>query len=127
MSLITPLNRVLGLGTAAGATQHWWAQRLTAVALVPLGLWFAASLAALNDYSYAAMAAWIGKPITGALLVATTLCIVYHSWLGVQVVVEDYVHAAGLKVSFLVLSTFAHALGAIAGVFAILKIALGTP
>ncbi len=127
MSLITPLNRVLGLGTAAGATQHWWAQRLTAVALVPLGLWFAVSLATLDEYSHAAMTAWIGSPITGALLVATTLSIVYHSWLGVQVVVEDYVHSTGLKVSVLVLSTFAHTLGAIAGVFAILKVALGTP
>ena len=127
MSLITPLNRVLGLGTAAGATQHWWAQRLTAAALVPLGLWFAVSLATLDDYSHAAMTAWIGSPIAGALLVATTLSIVYHSWLGVQVVVEDYVHSTGPKVSVLVLSTFAHTLGAIAGVFAILKVALGTP
>lgn len=127
MSLITPLNRVLGLGTAAGATQHWWAQRLTAVALVPLGLWFAVSLAAMNDYSHAAMATWISNPITGALLVATTLSLIYHSWLGVQVVVEDYIHTGGLKVSVLVLSTFAHILGAIAGVFAILQVALGTP
>ena len=126
MSLITPLNRVLGLGTAAGGTEHWWAQRLTAVALVPLGLWFALSLAGFDDYSYVAMAAWIRNPITGALLVVTTLCVVYHSWLGVQVVVEDYIHATGLKVLVLVLSTFAHALGAIAGVFAILKIAVGT-
>ena len=94
---------------------------------MPLGLWFAVSLATLDDYSHAAMTAWIGNPITGALLVATTLSIVYHSWLGVQVVVEDYVHSTGLKVSVLVLSTFAHTLGSIAGVFAILKVALGTP
>ena len=127
MSLITPLNRVLGLGTGAGATKHWWAQRLTAVALVPLGLWFAASLAELNDYSYAAVSAWMQGPITGSLLVATTLVIVYHSWLGVQVVVEDYIHGTAFKVSVLVLSTFAHALGAIAGVFAILKVAFGAP
>lgn len=127
MSLITPLNRVLGLGTGGGATRHWWAQRLTAVALVPLGLWFAASLAELNDYSYAAVSAWMQGPIAGSLLVATTLVIVYHSWLGVQVVVEDYIHGTAFKVSVLVLSTFAHALGAIAGVFAILKVAFGAP
>ena len=98
---------------------------MTAIALVPLGLWFALSLANFDDSSYAAMIGWIQAPITGILLVLTTLCIVYHSYLGVQIVVEDYIHSGGTKVFVLVLSIFAHVFGAIAGVFAILKVAFG--
>jgi succinate dehydrogenase membrane anchor subunit len=124
MRLITPLNRVLGLGSAKKGADHWWVQRLTAVALIPLGLWLAISLAALPDFSYASVSIWLATPLATVLLLITVLVLAYHSHLGVQVVVEDYVSGAG-KVVTLVLSMFAHALVVVAGVYAILRIGLG--
>lgn len=125
MNLVTPLNRVLGLGTSRGASEHWWVQRLTAVALVPLGLWLAVALARLDDFSYASMLAWIGQPVTSILLILTVLSLSYHSHLGLTVVIEDYLHAKALKLGALILSTFGHAALAIAAVFAVLRIAFG--
>lgn len=124
MSLMTPLNRVLGLGAARGAVEHWWTQRLTAVALVPLGLWFGLSLAGFESLSYAAVAAWVAQPMTGVLLVLTAIAMVHHSYLGVQVVIEDYV-VGPAKIAALVLSAFVHAFAAVAAVYSILKVAFG--
>ena len=125
MNLVTPLNRVLGLGSAKGGVEHWWTQRVSAAALVLLGLWFAFAVAGLDDFSYATVVAWIEQPVTSVLLILTALTVSYHSHLGVQVVIEDYVHGNAAKVVLLTLSTFAHAAFAIAGLFAILKIAFG--
>ncbi len=122
MNLVTPLNRALGLGSAKGGVEHWWAQRISAAALALLGLWFAFAIAGLDDYSYATVVAWIGQPMTSVLLILTALTASYHSYLGVQVVIEDYVHG-GAKVVALTVSTFAHVAIAITSLFAILKIA----
>lgn len=121
---MTPLNRVLGLGAAAGGVEHWWTQRLTAVALVPLGLWFAFSLAGLDSLGYADVAAWLSQPLSGVLLILTVLTAIHHSYLGVQVVVEDYVRGAA-KIIALVLSAFAHVFAVVAAVYSILKVAFG--
>lgn len=121
---MTPLNRVLGLGAAGGGVEHWWTQRLTAVALVPLGLWFAFSLAGLDSLGYADVAAWLSQPLSGVLLILTVLTAIHHSYLGVQVVVEDYVRGAA-KIVTLVLSAFAHVFAVVAAVFSILKVAFG--
>src|SRR5690606_10353944 len=123
VSLVTPLNRVLGLGTAKGAAEHWWVQRVTAVALVPLALWFAIALATLPDFSYATVVDWMQRPVTSVLLVLFVLAAGYHSYLGVQVVIEDYVHAKGAKAALVVTSTLAHAALTVAAVFAVLKVA----
>ena len=125
MSLVTPLNRVLGLGSAKEGVEHWWGQRLSAVALVALGLWFVLSLIRLDDMSYATVANWLQAPVASILMILTLLTAIYHSKLGVQTVVEDYVHQPALKISTLVLSVFFHIGAAVAGVFAVLKIALG--
>ena len=124
MSLRSPLGRVLGLGSAKDGTEHWWTQRLTAVALVPLGLWFAIALAAMGDFSHAAVSAWIAQPLNTVLLLLLVLASVYHSHLGVQVVVEDYVEGP-LKVASLMLLSLVHALIAVAGAVAILRVAFG--
>jgi succinate dehydrogenase / fumarate reductase membrane anchor subunit len=121
----SPLNQVLGLGSAKEGTSHWWHQRLTAVALVPLGFWFVASMAALDLASYEAVVSWIRQPLQAVLLTLTASCIIYHSWLGVRVVVEDYIGAKGAKVVALSLSSFAHVFLAAACLFAIFKVALG--
>ena len=126
MSFRSPLNRVIGLGTAKEGVSHWWHQRLTAVAMLPLGLWFAISVLYVDMSSHAALVAWIRDPMTAVLLSLTTQCLIYHSFLGVRVVVEDYVGAKGVKVVTLLLSSFVHAfLGAVC-LFAVLKIALGS-
>jgi succinate dehydrogenase / fumarate reductase membrane anchor subunit len=116
---------VLGLGAAKSGVEHWWLQRLTAAALLALGLWFAISLLGLPLGSYSAVTGWLHQPITAVLMILTVLCAVYHSYLGVQVVVEDYVPAGGAKTVMLVLSAFAHAFAVTAGVFSILKVAFG--
>lgn len=121
---MTPLNRVRGLGAAQGGVEHWWTQRLTAVALVPLGLWLAFALLGLEDLSYAPVVEWVGQPITSVLLVLTAAAALHHSYLGVQVVVEDYVHGA-TKVAVLVLSAFVHVVLAVAAVVSILRVAFG--
>lgn len=123
MNLVTPLNRVLGLGSAKGGVEHWWVQRVSAAALALLGLWFALAVASLDDYGYATVVAWIQQPGTAVLLILTALTASYHSHLGVRVVIEDYVYDNGAKVILLTLSTFVHAAIAIAALFAILKIA----
>lgn len=125
MSLKTPLGRVLGLGTAKDGTSHWWGQRVSAVALLLLGLWFAFAVASLNGYSYTEAREFIGQPLNSILLLLLSVTMAYHSNLGLQVVIEDYVHAPGLKVGSLILSHFAHVFLAVAAVFAILKIGLG--
>ena len=125
MSLRAPLGRVLGLGTAKDGTDHWWAQRVTAVALVLLGLWFIAALIDLASFQHDAAITFIGAPMNAVLLSLFCLTAAYHSYLGVQVVVDDYVHTAGLKLVTLMMSRFAHVLVAVVSVYAILRIGLG--
>jgi succinate dehydrogenase / fumarate reductase membrane anchor subunit len=119
------LSKVLGLGSAKSGVEHWWVQRLTAVALLPLGLWFAIALTRLDGLSYAAVVAWLREPLTAILLLLTVVTVVYHSYLGIQAVVEDYVETKGAKVLVLMLSAFAHFFLLTAAVFAVLKVALG--
>ncbi len=125
MRLVTPLNRVLGLGSAKDGVAHWWAQRLSAVALALLGLWLVFAFLGLPDLRYATLAAWLQVPLTSILMILTLLTLGYHSQLGVQTVIEDYVHAAGLKLLALVLTTFVHIGVVVASVFAVLKVAFG--
>ena len=127
MSLVSPLNRVLGLGSAKEGAEHWWAQRLTAIALVPLGLWFAFTFGGLGDFSYDSVVAFIGQPLNSILLILTVLTLSYHSHLGVQVVAEDYLHGPSIKVIVIASVLFAHVTVAVAGIFAVLKVAFGTP
>ena len=127
MSLVSPLNRVLGLGSAKDGTEHWWGQRVSAVALVILGLWLVIGIAGLESFSYADVTSWMRSPVTSVMLLLTVLTLSYHSYLGVQIVVEDYVHTASLKIATLIASTFAHLLLAAAGAFAVLKVAFGMP
>ena len=126
MSLMTPLNRVLGLGTAKGAAEHWWVQRMTAVALLPLGLWLAYEVLTLPGFDYATVVAWVREPVTSILLILLVVAVGYHSALGVQVVIEDYVPGKGSRAATLMASTLAHVALTIAAVFAVLKIAFGS-
>ena len=126
MSLRTPLGRVLGLGSAKAGFHHWWAQRLTATALAPLGLWFVFSVIGLPSTDYWAVAAWVGEPLHAILLLLFLLTLLYHSSLGVQVVIEDYVHGAP-KVVSLVVVKFLHVALAVACAWAVVTLSVGAP
>ncbi|MGI9247538.1 MAG: succinate dehydrogenase, hydrophobic membrane anchor protein [Woeseiaceae bacterium] len=124
MSLRSPLGLVLGLGTAKDGTSHWWGQRVSAIALLFLGLWFAWRMATMPGFSYGEVVTEIARPINSVLLLLFSATLAYHSYLGIQVVIEDYVHAPGMKLFALISSRFAHALLAVAAGFAILTIGL---
>jgi succinate dehydrogenase / fumarate reductase, membrane anchor subunit len=124
-SMRTPLARVRGLGTAKDGVHHWWMQRLTAVALVPLVLWFVVSIAGLAGMSYVEAVAWISSPWVSVFLVLLIVATFYHAQLGVQVVIEDYVHNEPVKLAALVALKFAAIILAVAAIFAVLKIAFG--
>ena len=126
MSLRSPVGRVLGLGSAKDGTSHWWAQRVSAVALIPLTLWFLLSLLALPVLDYATVRAWLSVPLSGLLAVLLVAVLTYHSFLGTTVVIEDYVHAAGTKLLSLLLLRFLYVLVGGAGIFAILHVAFGS-
>jgi succinate dehydrogenase / fumarate reductase membrane anchor subunit len=125
MSLRAPLGRVLGRGSAKYGVQPWWLQRVTAVALVPLSIGFLMSLLALPALDYATLVGWMRQGGTALGLVLFVLVAARHSQLGVRVIIEDYVHANGLKTLALVIVDFSHVLAAAAAVLAILKVALG--
>ncbi|HEX4648667.1 MAG TPA: succinate dehydrogenase, hydrophobic membrane anchor protein [Steroidobacteraceae bacterium] len=125
MSLRSPLGKVLGAGSAKQGVHHWWVQRLTSVALVPLSVWFLVSLLALPSLEHATVVAWMAQSSTALLLVLLVLIGAWHSQLGVRAVVEDYVHGAGARTVTLVALGFAHVLIAAAGVMAVLRVALG--
>ena len=101
MSMRSPLGRVRGLGSAKDGTGHWWAQRLTALALVPLTIWFCTSVIALSGADYAAVVNWIQSPVVAGLLLLLIVSTFYHASLGLQVVVEDYVHHEMTKIAML--------------------------
>ena len=125
MSLRSPLSRVMGTGSAKYGTAHWWAQRVTAVALIPLTLWFVFSLLSLPDLDYDLVRTWLSVPISGFLATLLVAVLAYHSYLGTTVIVEDYVAGAGMKVLILMLLRFLYILAGGAAIFAILRVVLG--
>jgi succinate dehydrogenase / fumarate reductase, membrane anchor subunit len=123
--LRSPLGRAIGLGSAKEGVDHWWAQRVSAVALIVLGLWFVASLAALAGADRATVVAWLHGPLAAILTILTLAAVFYHNALGLQVVIEDWVQAEGVKIGAVVLVRLICLALAVAGIFAVLRIAFG--
>jgi succinate dehydrogenase / fumarate reductase membrane anchor subunit len=127
MNLQTPLARARGLGTAKKGVQHWWWQRLTAVVLVPLCLWFIGTIITMQASDYSTVVNWIQSPLVSGLLVFLIAALFYHTQLGLQVVIEDYVHSEWVKITTLIVAQFLMILLTLTAVIAVLKIALGAP
>jgi len=123
-SLRTPLGIVRGLGAAGHGFQHWWGQRLTSIALVPLSLWFAFSVASLHG-GYPAVKAWLSGPCSAALALLTVAVVFQHVIQGVAVIVEDYVQDEKAKLVTLLALRFLLTFMAVASLVSVLKIALG--
>jgi succinate dehydrogenase / fumarate reductase membrane anchor subunit len=120
----SPLGHALGLGSAKNGVEHWWLQRVTAIALVPLTVWFAASLIAHAGNDYATFIAWLRTPIATILMALLLIALFYHTALGLQVVIEDYVHSR-MKIPALLAMRFGCFGLAVAGILAILRSAFG--
>lgn len=123
--LQTPLKRARGLGSAKDGTHHFLVQRITAVALVPLALWVIWIALALVRADYAHARALVHQPCAAILLTAFVIATFWHAQLGLQVVIEDYVHSRWLEVTAQLAVKFFCAVGALASVLAIVRIALG--
>ena len=122
----SPLGRVYGLGSARGGTTGWWRNRVLALALVPLSLWWVAAVIYHAGIRYELFVAWVREPVTAVLLILTTVATFAHIALGAQEAIEDYVHHEGLKLGSLLALRLACVLLGVAGVFAVLRIALGS-
>lgn len=120
----TELGRVRGLGAAKDGVHHWWLQRVTAIANIVLMLWFIFSLVRLPSLDYASVTLWLRQPVAAVPMLLLIVAVFWHFRLGVQVMIEDYVHGQARMVAMLALNFYAFA-GAAAAVFAVLKIALG--
>lgn len=122
----TALSVVRGAGAAKDGTRHWWAQRLTAVALIPLGIGFVAVMIALVGSEYDAARAALAHPVAAALWILFTVALFHHAQLGLQVVVEDYVHSRGLKIAGIVVVKFAALTLGATCVVSILRVSVGS-
>jgi len=125
MSKQTPLAKVRGLGSAKQGTHHFWHQRVSAIALVPLTLWIMVSIITMTTLEHGAVVTWMSAPINAVLLLIFISALFYHALLGVQVVIEDYIHSEWQKIACLILSKFLVILAGTASALAILKVFLG--
>ena len=125
MSMQSDLSRVRHLGSAKDGTHHWWGQRLTAIALVPLGLWFVYAVVIMTGKDLTAFKAWLSLPYNTLLMVLFIGALFHHLQLGLQVVVEDYVHTEKTKVVTLILNKFGAYLLAATCILSVLKVAFG--
>lgn len=123
MSLRTPLSNAKGLGSAKEGAHHWWAQRLTSIALVPLTIWLVFTIATFGELSYAAVIDWMQSPIVAVALALLVVTMFYHVQLGVQVILEDYV-GGWRKVASLIALNFACIAFTFMGLFSIIKVSL---
>jgi succinate dehydrogenase membrane anchor subunit len=121
----SPLGRAIGLGSAKEGLDHWWAQRITAVALVPLSLWFISAIVGLVGADLETVQNWMSLPLPAILLILLLIATFYHLSLGLQVVIEDYVHADFAKLGLVAVLRLLCFGIAVAGIFAVVSIAVG--
>lgn len=121
----TPLGRIRGLGSAREGTGHFWRQRLTAISNIPLVLFFVGLLVAINGADYAQTRATLASPFVALPLILVLMSVLYHMRLGMQIIIEDYVHSELNKLALIVLNTFFTVAVGVVAVFSLLKLAFG--
>lgn len=121
----TPLKQVRGLGSPREGVSHWWAQRVSAIALAPLSLWFVWLAASLTGADYLTVRAAFAQPLNAVLTIAFLWSVFHHGQLGLQVVIEDYIHHRGLEITLMVLIRFLAFLVPLAASIAVLRLAIG--
>lgn len=125
MSLRTPLSKVKGLGAAKEGASHWWNLRLSAIALIPLALWFTYSIALIAVADFATVSAWIGSPYTTVMMILAIIVGFYHGYLGLEEIILDYIPKESIKIAALIGVGLLAGLLATLGVVSVLKISLG--
>ncbi len=125
MNMRTPMSRVRGLGSAKDGTSHFWRQRVTAIANLPLVIVFLVLVVSLIGASYSQATALLGAPLVAVLVLFGIVSVTYHMWLGMQVVIEDYIHGEGAKILLLIGNGFFCAFVGLSAAFALLKISFG--
>lgn len=118
------LGRARGLGSAKSGTEHWWIARITAVALVPLSLWFVASMLSMVGADQPAVAAWVARPLNAALLLALILLAFHHAQLGMREVYEDYVTQPAMRTAAILATKGAALLFGLIAALSVLKLFL---
>jgi succinate dehydrogenase / fumarate reductase membrane anchor subunit len=121
----SPLGRAIGLGSAKEGVEHWWAQRITAIALVPLTLWFVIAVIGLAGADRDVFVEWLRHPVPAVLLVLLLIATFHHGQLGLQVVIEDYCENETLRLALIIVMRLAAIVLAALGIFAVLKLSLG--
>lgn len=121
----SPRSQAVGLGSAKHGFSHWWWQRVTAVALVPLVLWFVYSVLSLISGSYDVATAWLSSPLNATLMLLFVYAMLFHAQTGLQVVIEDYIHIKWMNLTLLLLVKFTAVILAVLATISVLKVALG--
>lgn len=125
MSIRTPLGRARGLGSSQSGTGHWWAQRVSAIALIPLVVWFVISMIVVTGADHETALAFIGSPFNAVLLTLLIVATFYHGQLGLQVVIEDYIHTKWLEITLILAVKGGAIFLGVTSVYAVIAIALG--
>jgi succinate dehydrogenase / fumarate reductase membrane anchor subunit len=125
MDMRTPLKRVEGLGSARDGTMHFWRQRLTGIASVPLTLFFVGFIIVMSGAGYAELRAALANPLVALLIALMLISALIHMRIGMQVIIEDYVHGEGGKLVLLILNTFFTIAVGVVSIFALAKLAFG--
>ena len=125
MSILSPLQRVRGLGSAKSGTGEWWTQRVTSLALVPLSVFVVILLVSLIGADHESVVERIGHPIVATCLILTLAAVAWHMQIGMRVIIEDYVHGHGAKLALLIANAFFAVAIAVLGTVAVLTISFG--
>ncbi len=125
MSLRSPLSKAIGLGSAKHGFSHWWRQRVTAIALVPLVIWFIFSVLCLIGSTHSEAVTWLSSPINATIMLLFVLTALYHGQTGLQVVIEDYIHAKWVNLTLLLAVKFISVILAVLAIISVLKVVLG--
>ena len=125
MKFRSPLSRAQGLGSAKHGFSHWWLQRISAIALIPLTIWFVFSMVCLSSSGYYEAIEWLSSPFNAAIMLLFTLTALFHGQTGLQTVIEDYIHSTWLNLTLLLSVKFASVVLAVLAIISIMKIVLG--